>query len=438
MSHRTTRHRALLAALTIPMATLYVAACGGNKPTPPPPPGQPVAEGPPECPIDTVTLRLGRDSVRKVTMLQVSGPKTTVPEFNDCQRFATTDEKAYGPLVGIFAADSLNDIILHIRQLAAANDSNRALAIAVIVSFDSAYTPLGIKPDINCLYLAAEPGNKNIGDSAFVLPVTSDADCVTPRSIKALMTDSTVTYLPVAPRDLGSKYKAANRDYPEVARWDWDRRAKQQYIGIGCREQWCEIGKLKQESPKYDDAGMIPHHRRKLQIKGWYDEEVLAVNDATGKGLVPGPVVGTIVPAPGLEDLTMADYDTGFTTAARVYLNNDLPAYQKKFGFLKTKSPGNRHLFNAIAMCHVGTSNKCDIPDGMAPKNCDISGGEWYARVQPVGTAPARYLCVTRRTHQLPELLKRIAGVVRWRWKISDQNAWIACPAGCCEVVGEK
>jgi len=428
-------------SLLAPTVALLVAAvaCGGKKLVTPPV-RHVAAAYRPECGIDTIRVKLPSDTnvVAKFTRLAVSYDATLIPEFNDCQRFATTSATSYGPLVGIYASDSLNQTIVNLRQLAASNAAARALPVAIILSYDGDYDALHIKRGFDCLYLAAGP---RAGNSyryvAWIVPAVSDADCAKARTPADL--DAIAPHLDVHPRDLGHAYTV--NDYPQVARWDWDRRARHQYIGIGCRERWCEIGNDGVPSPNYDDPAMPPQHRRKLQIKGWYDEELLAVKPASGAGLVPSPVFGTIAPEPGLEARTTGDYHNRWIPAARVYLTGSLAPYQTKFGFTQTQSPGDGHAYNAIAMCMSVAGSVCDFGSTAPPTGCNMEPGDtvWYARIQPAEPmAKPVYRCVTRREHPFKSLLGRIAGTVRWRWEETDHNAWIACPDGCCEVVGES
>ncbi len=287
--------------------------------------------------------------------------------------------------------------------------------------------------------MAVDSTRRGTAYQAWMVPVTVDSACIKAMVPAQLAVMPNATRLDVRPRDMGPQYHVG--DYPEVARWDWDRSGNHQYIGIGCRDEWCEIGRDFQASQNYDNGSLPPHNRRAMQIKGWYDEEYLAVNKPgpAGSGLVPSRMVGTIVPAPGLDTLTTDAYFTGvWQPVAEVWINarvGPYAPYAKKFNFVRTKAPG-KTVYNAIAMC-TGSRTSCNIPAGEA-LSCDVSGGAWFARVQAAGTSKVTYLCVTHRTHTDAELLKRIAGVVRWRWKTTDQGAWIACPNGCCEVVGEQ
>lgn len=438
MPHRITDHGGQFVTIGCTLAALLAAiGCGGKKPLPPNPLPGAIAQYRPECPIDTIAVRLHGDTgtVEKFTTLAVSGNATLIPEFNDCQRFPNTAITAYGPLVAIFASESLNATIGEIGKRAAAHQPDRALSVAIVLSYDGPYQALGIRQGFNCLYLAADTTRIGTAYQAWMVPVAADSACskaMVPAQL-AVMPDA--MRLDVRPRNMGQQYQTA--DYPQVARWDWDRSGNRQYIGIGCRDAWCEIGRDFQPSQNYDNGSPSAHDRRTMQIKGWYDEEFLAVNDPApgNSGLVPSGMVGTIVPAPGLDKLIEDQQYTSWQPVAEVWINAPVGPYAKKFNFATTKAPG-KTAYNTIAMC-TGSRTSCNIPAGEA-LSCDVSGGAWFARVQAAGTSKVTYLCVTHRTHNDAELLKRIAGVVRWRWKTSDQGAWIACPNGCCEVVGEQ
>ena len=252
----------------------------------------------PECPIDSVVVQDPRTrETRTLKYLSLPGPQTLVPEFNDCQRFSDSAGTRYGPLVGIFARDSLDAQIVRMYQLASANAAKRAVSVAEILDFDGPdYPQLGISRQgygFNCLYMWASIDGNDTTRHAFVQPVSAEADCNTDRSPDRLPANAHP--LKVYPRKPDVAF--FGDDYPEVARWDWNPVAGEEYISIGCRETWCEIGNAPlMESPRYTANPALPKaERRVLAVKGWYDEEVLAVDNGGGT-LVPSHVTGTLIP----------------------------------------------------------------------------------------------------------------------------------------------
>ncbi len=143
MPHHTMRHGGPLVTLGCAAATMIAAsACHPPKQVPPPS-GPPAiaASYRPECPIDSIAVRLRGDTgaVEKFTTLAVAGHATLIPEFNDCQRFPNTAVNDYGPLVAIFASESLNATIVEIGKRAAAHKADRALSVAIVLSYDGPY-----------------------------------------------------------------------------------------------------------------------------------------------------------------------------------------------------------------------------------------------------------------------------------------------------------
>lgn len=394
----------------------------------------------PECPLTSITVH--DSETRAITHLlhvAIAGNQSLVPEFNDCQRFVNTTENGYGPLVGIFASQQLNSQIEHMYVLA--GGTTGAVAVALITNFTGpTYTDLGISASgqgFNCLYMWAIVARGDTSRKARIIPVRGDTDCVADVSLDSVQ--SATVAAPVLEVQLRRpKLDYVGPDYPQVARWDWDPKSKTQYIGIGCETGWCEIGKGPfSPSSAYDAGQTTPKkQRRVLEVKGWYDEEALAVKGASGT-LVPSGVVGTLVADPDLDDLHVADFAT-WKRVATVALSGPLPSYENKLNL--QVAPVNSRTVNTIELCK-GDPTQCRIPSGVnvdltacktAPDHPWQVDNYWYARITSSQTHRQQYRCVLRREH--PGLA--IPGIVRWRWKEDDQVGWIKCDAGCCEVTG--
>ena len=435
MSSRNQKVRGLLRFATgLCGAALVLVACQSS-------PRQ-LAAAMPECPRDSV--RIWKDSVPGVAreftstkQLAIAGATTLVPEFNDCQRFRQKSGDAYGPLIGIFARESLSYHISRMLDSARANAQIRAVSIGLIYDWDSPYPALDIASGFNCLYMWAENGS--LKRKAAMVPVAADSVCRKDLAVTDI--PASTPPLEVFPRRPDPIFTAANHDYPDVARWDWDEVLNTEYIGIGCQDSWCEIAKPPlHESRKHDDlAATSPHGRRVFQIKGWYDEQLLAVSTTPGGSLLKASTVtGTIFPGPELGSLPESAYQKKWVdTAATTLLTGHLANYVSKLNFEEPPLVGG-HQFNVIALCE-GSRADCGVPLTVPPKTCSKPGDPWYgddwwARITSTKGAVA-YRCVIRRKH--PELNKIIPGLVRWRWSLDDEVTWIACPDGCCEVTGE-
>jgi hypothetical protein len=401
----------------------------------------------PECPTDSVLVR---DSSTHAFVtyheLSLPGQTTLVPEYHDCQQLLgnnPTGEMGYGPLVGIFARNLLNENIQ--RMYAAATSGTPAIAVAQLLNFsnEEGYSPLGIKAGFNCLYMWVTIAGSDTTRHAFMTSVDqAEAACVPDLAVNPL--PSGATMLNVYSRRPDMKY--TTDDYPPVARWDWDATNQRQYIVIGCREVWCDISADTNlaASPAYDNLSQAATlaDRRVLRIKGWYDEQLLDVNGSPGSyPLVPSGVTGTLIPAKNLGDLTVAAFDSVWTHVASAVLSNTLSIYQTKLNLEKGAVPDQ---MNQIDLCK-GTTKQCGVTvsapgtttNGIPISNtCNNSSDEWWARITSV-SGNVVYRCVIRRKHyDVTGAPIPIPGMVRWRWVITDATIWSRCPDGCCEITG--
>jgi hypothetical protein len=407
----------------------------------------------PECPHDSMVVKLiyKRMPVQTLQEVGLSGPISGVPEFHDCQRFVGKDANGswvYGALYAIFAAFKLDSIIGYIDSGAVGTSS----AVATIYSYGT-YDALGIGPGFNCLILVKIPPltttpSRWLAQMVKKGPGPADSDC------RDIPTTATKTPLAVAIVPVSDpNHVLLGSPVPPVARWDWDATNEQQYIGIKCGGYWCQIGNANafQPSPGYsgpaltfdaplDGVGLTPREiLRVTAIKGWYDDQWLAVLGASG-GLTPSTVHGYLVPHPALDRVDLVAYAHQWAHVA--YAVVDAP-YKGRF----------LAGANKILMCH-GTPDptSCNVPitsSAASPTTlpldaCEIDAEEtslrWYQMIirPPADTV---YQCIKRRDHgqalsdyQLlyGGYLIEIPGASRWRWLLSDEGEWAKCGSGCC------
>jgi len=405
----------------------------------PPPSGHAFEADPkdyrPECPVDSVVVQTDSGASHFVSyqQLSVAGSTTLVPEYHDCQQFPVGAGGTYGPLVGIFAREHLNAEVKRLLDLAASGTTNRAVGIGLILSFNGAYNPLGIRHAFNCLYMWAEIQGSDTARSAFLTPVSREEDCLKDKDPKRPGPNSKTLFVRLQRSDLA--YGVA--DYPEVARWDWDAMHHQQYIEIGCLNAWCDIGNPSLQgtgSPHREDPSFPGNGGRVLKIKPWYDEQRLADFGPTGV-IFASDVTGTFYPDPALATLGAGDYSTHqWKTVAYSFLSAPLATYVTKLNFEPGNVDATTRRVNKVELC-MGTRDpgECNIPASETITNCGNSADAWWARITSV-SGIVKYRCVIHRKH--PGMT--IPGIVRWRWAPDDERGWISCPEGCCEVVGEK
>jgi hypothetical protein len=416
--------------------------------------------GRPECPHDW-DLKTGQfDEVH---------PITDIPEFHDCQRFLAYDplknQFQYDSLFAIFAVSGLGHIEGSLDSTARCRECRtrtrpertrpdrrfqplrfRATTLAVVAAriyAEGIYRPLGIARMYDCLYLF----RSDTSWGAIMVPVAqASSACDQP------FDPAFDVGVELEVRRIGRA--SAPAAYPAVARWDWDSAHAQQYIGLTCGSAWCEIGEpgfVPSPLPQLDPS-LTTFLGDRASIKGWYDEQILAVLDDDGR-TVPGLIRGRVFPAAGIE---RASFSTWTLSALIVLDTVDLQAVAETLAGRPTPSRAHEarlyqeqmnldsrvnsaasiapeHL-NTIELCK-GSAEACGVDTrNIALHSCDTDP-PWWARIRSAGGRVA-YSCVTRREHlhALPQF--PVPPTARWRWRASDEGEWNACGQGCCETLG--
>lgn len=416
----------------------------------------------PECPrsFDTILLK-GQKEGELVAQslpgghLSVAENITGVPEFHDCQRFRVLGDKSvvgtassngvsFGSLIAIFAASYLDSLPVRVNRLRDSSSSALSVAAALIYGVDGGYTHgrFRIEQEFNCLYMWRGEKADTIQWHAKIIPVGSDHSlCLKPYPV-AEHPELDLVVIVDSPREFRK-----DSAYPRVARWDWDEASKQQYIGIKCGRAWCEIGDPGFTPSSPYAVGSTGAESQVERIKGWYDEQYLAVKNEAG-AVVPSSVKGTIFPAPDLESRTTASYDHNWLPTAYVSLSGGTPS---ELAFLRSRYnfdllPAGLPLksMNTMFLCH-GTRGDCEVP--MPPSgplqpsvNCGLDVWPfdgtplkhwWIKTISPAHPATVMFSCVTRRDHKSET--PWMPGTTRWRWLAQDETTWMLCDVGCCE-----
>ncbi|MGQ0816045.1 MAG: hypothetical protein ACT4O1_16560 [Gemmatimonadota bacterium] len=394
----------------------------------------------PECPHDsTLTYyKSGDHAVGTTTMntneVTLSNLRTDIPEFHDCQRLLKQDS-TYGPLVAIYASSRLDSAMADLYRLnpmeerrgkqgrrivttprapRSAQRSAWALAIGTILSFDGDYPQLNIKRGFSCVYLA---GSLQNGLAAWIVFNGNNPRCAPRLSISEVTANGFL--LEVLPYTVAGM---TDEDYPPAARWDWDSVNAKQYIGFKCGAAWCEVGipdftpSRRWTAPSSMTSRL---ERRVFEIKGWYDEQLLAIKDPGTTAPRPSSILGTVFPDPGLDTLASGTFSTE-RPAVFVMISKDSANYYKnKFNYLAYTPPTNRVVlaklnrlwirnttatgWNNKIFSHLGTNDRVRR-EIFRDHSADIATGNFV-----------------------------IPGNARWRWVLSDETVWKGCDAGCCE-----
>lgn len=379
----------------------------------------------PECRIHEFEVRKyeKKQPYYQARAVAASEPITRIPEFHDCQRFLSSDGTRFDSMYAIFAArtlKSLPDLLERPVQTnqpgPVTNPRQWAMTAATIYSYGGRYAPLGIEPGFNCLYLWLDGAREW---RAFMFPVEDrDPDCLqrrtaSGRGVRPLRVN--VTLRGVFP----------DSEYPPVARWDLDPRRKLHFIGIKCGDAWCEVGpsgaSFGSGARRTDLAPLLAStrhgHKRVTSVKGWHDQQWIAIPPDPGAVPTVGPKLrpftafAAVYPDTLLERRTVADFSASrWIPVATVVLDQDIPGYERKLNFTQGT--------NTIFLQNTSTG--------------------WRARIVS-GRKVARERDVVRRDHSamLATLGLTVPGTARWRWRVDDETIWIRCDAGCCEIAGD-
>jgi hypothetical protein len=397
--------------------------------------------------------------------LPLAGPITAIPEFHDCQRLLEQDGASYGPLAGIWVAQDLAerggklgtitvntpsggggmvspgmpfDSSPSLTPPAAAGElPTSARSFALVYSWDGRYDPLGIKSSWNCLYVYAAGGGAL---KASMVSVKKPEQCQEPVPIAALAELESGSSPVATPLDVTAfrDPELDPDDYPSVGRWDWDPSRNQQYIGLRCGDAWCEVtaqaqGSERQSSPAYDASDMNPAGPPVFSVKGWYDEQRLAVTRFWGRAK-PTSVMGTVVPDQHLGDLTEGSFTDTWQPVGQVGLSDNLDRYAKDYGFIKAAMPkgASSAPLAKVAICH---GDGCFPDDGYSAPSCGWKDApeKWWSRVTSPGEKP-HYRCIKRVDHSSTADKFPIPATARWWWVARDEKTWFRCGTACCTM----
>jgi hypothetical protein len=392
------------------------------------------------CPEHHIAIDV--DSTDLVTDIPLASTIDEIPEFHDCQRFATSARNGYGPLVAIWSVDDLGEVFRAdlAPQTPDADTSavRQALtppwrAVAQIFNYDNvAYGELGIQPYFNCLQLRRlpSPTGRTSRWAARIVPTYKD-----PKACAAEDRRDTLGFMALEVRSTA----APPALLPSVARWDREPAPPgRQYIGIRCGNEWCEIGpKDFASSPglpntpiqaaylaEFEEMPGAPatpavEKLSVIQIKGWYDQQMLAEFD--GSSLRRTSVLGTIIPHPGLKGIAHNERFAGqWIPSAYVHVT---AAYK---GF---EPPAGARALNRISICLETAGRSCaGAPAASAASVCSAPGGDrWWAAIdRPTSGREIRCVHFDGKSTVIP------AAAARWRWLETDEKTWVRCAEGCC------
>lgn len=340
-------------------------------------------------------LTLKEDTSVMVELDNVWGA-TSIPEYHDCQRMISSND-AYQHLMAIYATQQSKPPV---------PQKTLAYLVAEILNFGPppgslagpVYTPLGIPPGASCIY-----ANWALGRAWVVSLGGQEGQIHCTKATIPIQQLGTPTLSAV--RTVFSDVRP--QDYPQVARWDWDRRRKEQYIGAECGHGWCEIGRPGfTSSPLPQMIQIAASTHPKYKVKGWFDYQRLAVPAVGSYPLRPG-AWGLIAPMPELDSKNESDFvGPGGVDAAVYWIEKHSLTYSDKY------------RMSPLALTTANVRN----PGTGAP-------WQWIGQLRRGGLVRTHNVVFTRHTDGI-----RVRGTTRWRWSEKDETSWTSCINGCCQI----
>jgi hypothetical protein len=205
-------------------------------------------------------------------------------------------------------------------------------------------------------------------------------------------------------------------DYPPVTRF-MESTETRTFIGVRCGDRWCAVG-AKWPYPlksSLDGVSGVGKSAR-WHVKGWFDEQHLAVADASNH--MRPQQLGVIIPSDSLSLFDSTAYATDWKLVAAVYFP-DAPA--GKYGDKSAAGYGWTQGFNKVWL----RSNVVQRPTAKDTVIWTTVFGE-----DPKTAVHIKQVVQTDHSKEgLP-----VPWTARWRWVAGDEQMWVACLAGCCMV----
>ena len=315
-----------------------------------------------------------------------------------------------------------------------------------ILSLGGTYPKLELQPGFNCLFVYKEADTWRARLGVFG---PKEQDCHSPKPQNEVLAYPALSIKRTTP-------SMNRKDYPPVARWEWDVGSNTQVIGFMCLDGWCEVGESGHDpetgpdlTGTMSDMGDLSNSPV-LKVKGWYDEQRLSPATHhrwkfSWQHWSPRSVVGTIVPAPGLDQLDATNFNKTWQPIAYVNLSEPSKDYYKAARFV----PMAGDKVTTISLCKEDWGAVDAIPSALSPAQLcqDIpqkireQAGKcitertaptihWWAKTVLAGGNPdPTYWCIVRRI--APPGVS-VPGTARWRWLASDEETWGRCGGACC------
>jgi hypothetical protein len=352
-----------------------------------------------------------------------------IPEYHDEGRLPAGSDAGgalLGPLAGIYASPFLHGFT----RPSQISEQGRPGVLAGIVvvqlnkwetTIPPSYQNLRLGVGVNCVWLYTTNG---VTFQAFVSHPDPGKECdrtvFVPGGTPPKANDGQLPV--VAVRILGLPRQEA---YPAAARFDTDNNGNP-VLAFKCLDAFCEIGVSSHSQIRptggivpptppqqrwmlpanlQAQVGAAPQVVRIAVIKGWQDQQVLAIRDDKFVWR-PSAVRATIVPDPALPGYEESSFNQP-KRVATIKIEGTVPPTSKYYRW------GLRQGDNEVWFWN--------------------SGGIWKAEIRRAGQAPTPWRYMKRTVHHDVS----VPPMVRFRWTGADDGVWAPCGNACCKAADQ-
>lgn len=325
-----------------------------------------------------------------------------IPEYHDDQRFSmgsAGNPLHLGPLAHTLASPQLGAITSH-----AGFDAGWVNVALVdvedpVTPMPAPYRALGLMISRSCMYLRHDHGGAAPTFVGLMVTAPSSGVCpTTPDRARGQLLGVTEE-APVA----------GEAEYPPVTRFvEWG--SGQTAVGVRCGDHWCNVGARDVPRPAHAAVGALSASSRGV-VKGWFDDQLLAVRSSTAPHGLQRAARASVIPDPGLGDVTIARFLEGYQRVATAYFPSAPPKKYERAGF------GQGSTSIELRATRAQTAAGADTLI-------------WTARLTNGRSSVIRKVFRTDHSHWLSSM----PATARWRWNARDEDLWVACAVGCCRV----
>lgn len=352
-----------------------------------------------------------------------------IPEYHDEGRLPVNRDvpgALLGPLAGIYASPFLHGFTRP-AQIYEQGKPGILAAIVVVdekpgVQLPPSYRNLQLQAGMNCIWLYVEPPSAGGSYAAYLANLRYSARLSHPASggacDRSVPMPNSLAVVAVTIQNF-----TADSDYPPVARFATDRQGNP-ILAFRCLNAFCEIGVGSEKDVRKPDglgrpnpniaqwdpaAADNPDQGRRQVIKGWHDEQTLAVRGADYRWRA-SDVTARITPIAGAAQYDSADFHNQWRRVARILIVGAVPTASKYHKW------GLRTGVNHIEFQYDGAA------------------GRWKAQLVRPDTPPVPWNTMVRIVHHDVA----VPPIVRFRWTGADDGVWAPCGNACCKTDGTQ